>query len=139
MQRHDTPAAPSTRTEPAIDPAEPLPNSQVIDMTTTGRRSGQPRRIEIVLHNFGGRLYISGMPNPDRTRAWLLNLADDPRLTIHLNGTAVADLPATARIIVDEAERRAVAAHLVRVWRGQEIETMTAHSPMIEVTLAGRA
>ena len=130
---------PSTQVGAAIDSTVPLPHSQVIDMTTTGRRTGQPRRIEIVLHNFGGRLYLSGTPNPDRTRAWLLNLARDPRLTVHLKGTSVVDLPATARIIVDEAERRAVVAHLVRVWRGQEIETMTAHSPLIEVTLVDRA
>jgi deazaflavin-dependent oxidoreductase (nitroreductase family) len=119
--------------------APPLPSSQVIDMTTTGRHSGQPRRIEIVLHNFDGRLYVTGMPNPSRTRAWLLNLADDPRFTVHLKGSVVADLAATARIIVDDAERRAVFARVVRVWRGQEIETMTSSSPLIEVTLADRA
>lgn len=122
-----------------MDPVVPLPYSQTIDMTTTGRRTGQPRRIEIALHNFGGRLYISGTPNPGRTRAWLLNLASDARMTVHLQGTVVADLPATARIILDEAERRAVVARLVRVWRGQEIETMVEHSPLIEVTLVDRA
>lgn len=116
----------------------PLPHSQLIDMTTTGRHSGRPRRIEIVLHNFDGRLYISGMPNPARTRAWLLNLAADPRLTVHLKGSVNADLAASARIISDEAERRAVFANVVRVWRGQEIETMTRFSPLIEVTLADR-
>ncbi len=31
-----------------------------IDITTTGRRSGAPRRIEIVFHNIDGRIYISG-------------------------------------------------------------------------------
>ena len=33
-----------------------------IDITTTGRRTGKPRRIEIVFHNIDGRLYISGSP-----------------------------------------------------------------------------
>ena len=113
----------------------PLPHSQLIDMTTIGRHTGRSRRIEIVLHNFDARLYISGMPNPARTRAWLHNLATDPRLTLHLKGSPVADLPATARIIDDEAERRAVFARLVQVWRGQKIEAMTRFSPLIEVTL----
>lgn len=116
----------------------PLPHTQLVDMTTTGRRTGRPRRIEIVLHNFDGRLYISGMPRAGRTRAWIHNLSADPRLTIHLQGPVGIDLPATARIIGDEAERRALFARLVRVWRGQDIETMTRHSPLMEVTLTNR-
>ena len=37
-----------------------LRHGQSIDITTTGRRTGLPRRIEIVFHNFDGRLYIIG-------------------------------------------------------------------------------
>ena len=107
----------------------------VIDVTTTGGRSGQPRRIEIVFHNFGGRLYITGMPSAARSRAWLLNMAADPNFTFHLKGEVQADLPATARVIVDEAERRAVFAEVVKVWGGQDIETMTKWSPLVEVTI----
>jgi deazaflavin-dependent oxidoreductase (nitroreductase family) len=117
----------------------PLPHSQLIDLTTTGRHTGRPRRVEIVLHNFDGRLYISGTPNPARKRAWLLNLESDPRLTIHLKGSVAADLPGTARIIDDEAERRRIFARLVQVWRGQEVDTMTKYSPLIEVSLNDRA
>jgi F420H(2)-dependent quinone reductase len=51
-----------------------------IDITTTGRQSGQPRRIEVVFHNIDGRLYISGMPRRER-RSWLANLDADPRMT----------------------------------------------------------
>ena len=112
-----------------------LTRGHLIDITTTGRRSGAPRRIEIVFHNFGGRLYITGMPRADRTRAWLRNLAADPHFTFHLKGRVAADLSATARIVTDEAERRAVFAEVVKVWHGQDIETMTRYSPLIEVTL----
>ena len=96
--------------DPAIRAA--LDRGHTIDITTTGRRSHQPRRIEIVFHNIDGRLYISGIPSR-RTRAWIHNLEDDPNLTVHLKDrTATADLPATARVITDEPERRAVdAAH----------------------------
>jgi deazaflavin-dependent oxidoreductase (nitroreductase family) len=114
-----------------------LSHGQTIDITTTGRRSGLPRRIEIALHNFDTRLYISGMPRPGRTRAWIHNLGANPRLTVHLKGALPADLPATARIITDEAERRAVFERIVLVWRGQDVETMTRHSPLIEVTVDG--
>lgn len=120
---------------PAITQA--LSKGQTIDMTTTGRRSGLPRRIEIVFHNFGGRIYISGMPLAGGTRAWLHNLAANPRFTFHLKRAVVADLAATARIITDEAERRAVFAEIVKVWTGQDVETMTRHSPLVEVTIEG--
>ncbi len=120
---------------PAI--ARALSRGHTIDITTTGRRSGLPRRIEIVFHNFDGRIYISGIPRAGRTRAWILNLAADPRFTFHLKGAVATDLPATARIITDEAERRAIFARIVTVWRGQDVETMTAHSPLIEVTIEG--
>jgi deazaflavin-dependent oxidoreductase (nitroreductase family) len=111
-----------------------LSRGHLIDITTTGRRSGQPRRIELVFHNFGGRLYVSGMPSR-RTRGWIHNLAHEPRMTFHLKGVVRADLPATARVITDEAERRAVFSQLVRVWRNQDVETMVRHSPLIEVTI----
>jgi deazaflavin-dependent oxidoreductase (nitroreductase family) len=128
--------------EPIVDGTpdrRPLPHSQTIDLTTTGRRTGLARRIEIVLHNFDGRLYITGMPNSARQRAWLLNLRADPRLILHLHGAQPADLAGTARVIDDEAERRAIFARVVRVWRGQDVETMTRYSPLIEVTLDGQA
>ena len=75
------------------------------------------------------------MPRADRTRAWLLNLEADPHFTFHLKGSPSADLAATARIVTDEAERRAVFAEVVKVWKGQDVETMTRYSPLIEVTL----
>jgi hypothetical protein len=34
-----------------------LHHSQVIDLTTNGRRTGRPRRIEIFLHEEDGLLY----------------------------------------------------------------------------------
>lgn len=111
-----------------------LRHGQTIDITTIGRRSGHARRIEIVDHVIDGRIYITGAPRADRKRAWLLNLEADPRLTIHLKGPVVADVPATARLITDPGERRSladwVAAH---AWRGQDPAVMAAYSPMIEV------
>jgi deazaflavin-dependent oxidoreductase (nitroreductase family) len=115
--------------------ARSLSHGQTIDITTTGRRSGEPRRVEIVYHVFEGRIYISGSPVPDRTRAWLLNLAADPHMTFHLKGSVSADLPATARIITDDAERRRILAYIVTVWKNQDVETMDRYSPLIEVTI----
>ncbi len=118
-------------TKDAIDAA--LERGHTIDITTTGRRSDQPRRIEIVFHNIGGRIYISGIPRPDK-RDWLLNLEVNPRFTFHLKGRVSADLPAVARVIDDEAERREVLAHVARNWRRNDLEAMVQYSPLIEVT-----
>jgi len=103
-----------------------------IDITTTGRRSGLPRRVEIVFHAIDGRIYISG--SPGFPRSWLANLRTDARFTFHLKGAVQADLPALARPVDGEAERRRIFAEIVKVWTGQNVETMLRSSPLIEVT-----
>ncbi len=106
----------------------------LIDITTIGRKSSKPRRIEIAFHNIDGRLYISGMPFR-RRRSWLANMEANPRFTFHLNGAVGADLKATARIITDEPERRTVLTRIARVWRRDDVDTMVRYSPLIEVTI----
>lgn len=118
-------------TKEAIDTA--LGHGHTIDITTTGRRSGQPRRIEIMFHNIEGRIYISGEPYP-RKRRWLLNLEANPHLTFHLKGKTRADLPAVARVIDDEAERKAILPHVARAWNRTDVDRMVRQSPLIEVT-----
>ena len=113
-----------------------LAHGHTIDITTTGRRTGLPRRIEIVFHNMDGRLIITGTPRSDHKRAWLYNLESDPHLTFHLKGSVDADLPSTVRVITDPTERRAIADWITaNAWRNQDVEAMTAYAPMIEVTL----
>ena len=114
-----------------------LAQGGVIDITTTGRRSGAPRRIEIAFHVIDGHVYISGMPNPKRRRSWLANLEANPAFTFHLKGAVTADLPATARIVSDAVERRAVLTHVARAWNRTDLETMVTYSPLIEVTIEG--
>ena len=113
-----------------------LEHSQLIDLTTTGARTGQARRIEIALHAIDGHLYVSGMPRADRKRAWLFNLEHDPHLTLHLKQTTGADVPATARVITDPAERRPILVKVAQAWRRTDVDVMVAHSPLIEVTVA---
>lgn len=112
-----------------------LSRSQVIDLTTTGRRSGERRRIEIFLHNLNGQLFISGMPFPGRTRSWIYNVTGDPHVTVHLKGDLVADLPATARVIDDPAERRPLIEAAAKTWGRTDLDVMLEHSPLIEVTV----
>lgn len=86
-----------------------------------------------MFHNIDGCIYISGIPFR-RRRSWLANLEANPRFTFHLKGRVQADLPATARIIDSEAERREVLPHVARNWGRNDLEAMVGYSPLIEVT-----
>ena len=119
-------------TKQEIDAA--LQGMHTVDITTTGRKSGKPRTLEIVFHNVGGRIFISGIPSPKR-RSWLANLDANPKMTFHLKGKVRADLPATARVIEDEAERREILPHIAQNWGRKDLEKMVEQSPLIEVTL----
>lgn len=110
-----------------------LSRGHLVDITTTGRRSGRPRRIELVFHNIDGRIYISGRPG--RRRSWIANLAADPRMIFHLKGAVQADLPAHGRVITDRAERERILAPIAAGWR-YDPALMVASSPLIEVTLS---
>jgi hypothetical protein len=55
-------------------------------------------------------------------------------MTFHLKGRTRADLPATARVIAEEAERRAILPHIARNWGRTDLERMVQYSPLIEVT-----
>jgi deazaflavin-dependent oxidoreductase (nitroreductase family) len=113
-----------------------LDRGGIIDLTTIGRRSGEPRRIEIVMHNIDGRLVISGRPRPE-TRAWLRNIEADPNVTIHLKRGVVADLAASARVVIDPAERRELLTAVARNWGRTDLDTMVECSPLIEVLVPG--
>ena len=112
-----------------------LERDRTIDITTIGRKSGQPRRKEIWFHNLDGRLYITGTPG---TRDRYANLAAHPEFTFHLKESVRADLPALARPVLDEAQRREIIAAIHRKlgW-SRELEDWVADSPLVEVELAG--
>jgi len=106
----------------------------VFDITTSGRRTAEPRRLEIVYHVIDNRIYVSGIPSPTR-RGWLANLDANPALTLHLRKPVAGDVQATARIIDGEAERRTLLPHIAANWGRHDIELMVRQSPLIEVTI----
>ncbi len=109
-----------------------LASDRTIDITTVGRRSGEPRRIEIWFYRYDGRVFLSGSPG---TRDWYANLLANPEFTFHLKGSVQADLPARARPITDEPERREVIAGILEeLGRGSgNLERWVAGSPLAEV------
>jgi deazaflavin-dependent oxidoreductase (nitroreductase family) len=123
--------------------ASPTLEDRTIDITTTGRRSGAPRRLEIVFYRLGDDIYLSGIPAP-KPRDWLLNLEAHPQFTFHLKHGVVADLAAVATVIVDSVERRRVLAAFVEefnrrhhgdtAWLEAVLDEWVEHSPLAKVT-----
>jgi deazaflavin-dependent oxidoreductase (nitroreductase family) len=112
-----------------------LADDPTIDITTIGRRSGQPRRTEIWMLDIDGRFYITGTPG---RRDWLANLLVEPRLVVHLKRHAHVDLDARADPVTDPGTRRLVLEHASARWyRGQSpLTDLVATAPMVEVTFA---
>ncbi|HEX4059752.1 MAG TPA: hypothetical protein VHY58_01925 [Streptosporangiaceae bacterium] len=91
-------------------------------------------------------IYLSGIPGP-KTRDWLANLAAHPQFTFHLKNSIVADLPATASVITDPAERRRVLAVFAEEfnrrrgpgspWPEAVLEEWAERSPLAKVTFTG--
>ena len=109
-----------------------LADDPTVDITTTGRRSGLPRRIEIWMLDVDGRFFITGTPG---RRDWLANLRSDPRLVVHLKRHAGIDLAATAVPVDDTETRRRVLEHLSANWyRSQTpLDELVEAAPMVEV------
>ena len=109
----------------------------VVDITTTGRKTGGPRRIEIWAHYIEGRILMAGAPG---TRSWYANMLADPNVTLHLKDDVKADLPATARAVTDDVARRELLTAIKSASRfGQrrtmDVEAWVRGSCLVELEL----
>ena len=115
------------------DISRALEQDRTIDITTTGKKTAQPRRKEIWFHNLDGRLFITGTPG---RRDWYANLVAHPDFTFHLKGSIRADLPAVATPVLDEARRREIISGIFQKLGGdRDLESWVADSPLVEVEL----
>lgn len=112
-----------------------LATERLIDITTIGRTSGQPRRIEIFFHSVAGVLYITG--SPGKRRHWYENLLAHPDFTFHLKQSVTADLPARATPVLDEDERRRILAAILAKMpdHGDELDGWVTASPLVRVEI----
>jgi hypothetical protein len=109
-----------------------LEKDRVIDITTTGRTSGRPSRVEMWFHNLDGEIYISGSPG---TRDWYANMLVNPDFTFHLKGSVTADLPARATPITDPDARRPIMARILSgINSSGDLEAWVARSPLVAVS-----
>jgi deazaflavin-dependent oxidoreductase (nitroreductase family) len=115
--------------------AQALEKDRLIDITTTGRKSGRPHRVEIGFHVLDDGLFIAGIPG---RRDWLANLAANPQFTFHLKESVQMDIPATATLITVESQRREVFAKLAEQRQGgrpMDVDAWVEDSPLIQVEL----
>ena len=103
-----------------------------VDITTIGRHSGEPQRIEIWIVKVGERIVIGGSPRP---RDWLANLRADSALTVHLKDDLVVDVAMSATEVVDPKVRREIWEHDSTRWyrRGSSIDDLIANAPTVEL------
>ena len=123
-----------TATEQALD------RGGLVEITTTGRKSGQARRIEIYLHNFEGDLYLTGRPGFPRD--WVANLLSNPHMTLHLKRGVQADLAATAEVVTDPDEKaRIILRARVESWGAdpdvaqKDLDYWVATSPLVRFSI----
>ncbi|HEY0530436.1 MAG TPA: nitroreductase family deazaflavin-dependent oxidoreductase [Actinoplanes sp.] len=107
-----------------------LEQQRTVEITTTGRRSGQPRRIETWRYRAAGRYWLTGSPG---ARDWYANVLAHPEFTLHLKGL---DVRARARVVTDPDERARVLGEIVPAldWAGS-LENWMAGSPLVEIEL----
>ena len=110
-----------------------LEQDRTIDITTKGRKSGQDQRIEIWFHNLKGKYYITGTPG---TRSWYANMLADSQMTFHLKQTVQADIPARARPITEDNERRRILLGVFEKLDGdRDLDQWMSNSPLVELEL----
>jgi deazaflavin-dependent oxidoreductase (nitroreductase family) len=105
-----------------------LERQRTVEITTIGRRSGQPRRIETWRYLAAGRYWLTGSPG---SRDWYANVVAHPDFTLHLNDR---DLRVRGRPVTDPEERARVFGEIVPALdRGGSLESWIAGSPLVEI------
>jgi len=87
------------------------PAMPMLTLTTTGRRSGEPRSVQLAYLPYeGDALVVGSAMGQERDPAWLLNLQADPAVEVQVRGERFA---ARATVLSDP-ERQAVWSAILR-------------------------
>ena len=107
-----------------------LDHQRTVEITTIGRRSGRPRRIETWRYRAAGRYWLTGSPG---SRDWYANVLANPEFTLHLHDR---DLKVRGRPVTDPGERARIFGEIVPAldWAGT-LESWLAGSPLVEIEL----
>jgi hypothetical protein len=118
----------------------------LIDIITTGAKSGHPRTTEIWFTNVNGRIIICGTPNTDgksgtyTQRDWIANLKANPDFLFCFKESIHVQLAATAVPITDQDDRRYIMNAPETQWYRDQVdsvEDLVSGSPIVEVFFKG--
>ncbi|MEM7029334.1 MAG: nitroreductase/quinone reductase family protein [Chloroflexota bacterium] len=119
-----------------------LLTDRLIDIITTGAKTGQPRKTEIWFTNIGGRIIICGTPGgkgsngPPEPRDWLANLKANPEFLFCLKESVTMQIPARAVPIDDQKDRRRLMTAPETKWYREQVdsvEDLIKGSPIVEI------
>lgn len=108
----------------------------LVDITTTGRKSGKKHTVEVLLRQIDGQVYLSNQPGAKRD--WAANLLVNPEFVYHLKQSAKVAMKAKATPIYDPEDRREVyGVVLAREGRLSQVEQRVQHSNLFKIELVG--
>jgi len=105
---------------------EAMDRGGIADITTIGRKTGRPRRIEIYFHQFDGDYYLTGRHGAKRD--WEANIVANPEFTLHLKRGITADVIVVGEPEPDPEER-------ARILRRALIESWDSPPDRVEASL----
>ncbi len=119
-----------------MDPeiASALQRDRTIDIVTTGRKTGQPCKIEIWFLYVAGKYVITGTPGP---RDWFANLRANPEFDFCLKESVQATIRAKAIPITDREDRHHIFSAPETKWYRDQVESvgeLIDKSPLVEIT-----
>ena len=104
-----------------------------LKLTTTGRKSGQARTVELLYMRDGPR-YVVTASNAGKARnpGWYFNVQSTPQVTLHVHGR---DIPALAQVASPE-QRNILWAKLIEIapFYGGYERRITREIPMVLLT-----
>jgi len=112
-----------------------MPPTGTCYLSTVGRRSGEPRRVEVWYVIVDEQIVLTGTPG---ARHWLANLREHADAVLQLR-VPDRDLAVKAEEVTDRGKRRRVAQEAWRLqpWYAEQpfsIEDWVANSPMVVLT-----
>ncbi len=108
-----------------------LDNDRLVDITTTGRKTGNAHRKEVRLRCLDGQIYLSNNPG---TRDWAANLIANPEFTYHLKQSVERDLRVRATPVRDSDEKRTILSRILEKEDGlDQLDTRVAGSWLFQV------
>ena len=111
----------------------PLKGHPLLIMTSTGAKTGEPRRAILTYSRDGDDYIVAGTAGgAPTTPAWVHNLRDHPQLEVEIQ---TRTFPATATIIDGEERDRLWDRHVERLpWFAEYPKTAGRVIPMVRIT-----